>query len=92
MRAAAIGVAASGVSDVTSNSLRVLKTARQTTDGDDGYVEIATNIVKEEGVQGLLTRGLGTRLGVNAANAALLAVFLLRPYTWVDGTEARWML
>ena len=91
VRAALIGLAASSVSDVCSNSLRVLKTTRQTYDdkndgssgGDssssidinnDSYFATAKQIVAKEGLQGLLFRGLGTRLLANALQGSLFSV------------------
>lgn len=61
------GLCASSVSDISSNSLRVLKTSKQTGDNiprDDqqNYFDIAKNIVKENGIVGFLTRGLQVRL------------------------------
>jgi hypothetical protein len=68
------------VSDIVSNSLRVLKTTKQTAQlsGDRGedlsYVEIATSIIQSDGIMGLLGRGLQTRLLTNAIQGALFSV------------------
>ena len=75
-----IGVLASTTSDICSNSLRVLKTVRQTADlddeddGDFSYVEAAKKIVEEDGITGLLGRGLQTRILANALQGALFSV------------------
>jgi hypothetical protein len=74
-RSAFIGLCASSLSDICSNSLRVLKTAKQTiqssskssssmTSNTDelqkkiGYITIARQIIEEDGLKGLLGRGL----------------------------------
>ena len=77
MRGASIGVLASTSSDICSNSLRVLKTVRQTSDSEAekfSYIEAAKNIIEEDGVAGLLGRGLQTRILANALQGALFSV------------------
>lgn len=73
MRNAAIGCCASAVSDTCSNSLRVLKTIRQTS-VSESYVAAAARVIGEDGVLGFLGRGLGTRLLVNVLQGALFNV------------------
>lgn len=78
IRGAVIGIAASSASDVCSNSLRVLKTVRQTADSEDdkdfSYVSAAKEIIDADGWSGLLGRGLQTRLLANAVQGALFSV------------------
>ena len=74
LRSAAAGVIASFVSDVCSNFLRVLKTTRQTSAETIGYREAIKQIVDKDGVIGLFTRGLGTRVLTNALQASLFTV------------------
>jgi len=74
VRSAAAGIIASFISDVVSNFLRVLKTARQTAPTTIGYREAARQIIASDGVLGLFTRGLGTRVLTNALQASLFAV------------------
>ena len=74
LRSALMGCIATGVSDVTSNSIRVVKTTRQTSVTQLGYLEAVQVIVAADGWQGLLCRGLGTRLIANALQSALFAV------------------
>ncbi|ODO03280.1 hypothetical protein I350_06130 [Cryptococcus amylolentus CBS 6273] len=74
IRQAFIGFSASVVSDTSSNSLRVLKTYRQTHPGDVGYVQAAREVVAAEGVWGLMGRGLGVRLGTNGLQGLLFSV------------------
>jgi len=74
LRSALAGVLASLVSDVVSNFLRVLKTTRQTSPTSLGYRQAAEQIIAKDGVLGLFTRGLGTRVLTNALQASLFSV------------------
>ena len=79
-RAAVLGLAASCVSDCCSNSLRVIKTTKQTAslDGETGedmsYVDIVKTIIDTDGIVGLFGRGLQTRLLTNALQGAAFSV------------------
>ena len=74
LRNAACGFGATCVSDVSSNFIRVLKTTVQTSEESITYLEAAQQIVEKEGVLGLFTRGLGTRLLTNGIQASLFSV------------------
>ena len=76
-RNAGIGLAASFVSDVSSNSIRVLKTYRQTAKVPVGYVTAAKQIISKDGLfgwNGLLFRGLQTRIVSHGINSAVFTV------------------
>jgi hypothetical protein len=84
-RAAFLGLAASCVSDCVSNSLRVIKTTKQTAQlGDDvaldgsqkelSYQEVVSLIIEKDGWAGLFGRGLQTRLLTNAIQGAIFSV------------------
>ena len=73
-RTAALGIAAACVSDCASNSIRVLKTTRQTAETSMTYKEAAQRIIDADGWWGLFGRGLSTRLVTNALQAALFTV------------------
>ena len=73
-RNALIGFCASLVSDTTSNSIRVLKTYRQTAPTKISYADAARSIIKNEGVVGLLGRGLKVRLIANGLQGMLFSV------------------
>merc|ERR1712194_795695 len=60
VRNAFIGFASAAVSDTCSNSLRVLKTNRQTAVDPVSYAESAKQIIEKEGYAGLFGRGLST--------------------------------
>ena len=74
LRSAVAGVIASFISDVVSNFLRVLKTTRQTSPTTIGYGEATKQIIDKDGLLGLFTRGLGTRVLTNALQASLFTV------------------
>jgi len=80
-RSAALGFFASTVSDCCSNSLRVIKTTKQTAQlsrddnqGDVSYPEVIRMIVDQDGLVGLFGRGLQTRLLTNAIQGAMFSV------------------
>merc|ERR1711933_135066 len=73
-RNAVIGFASAAVSDTCANSLRVLKTTRQTALEPIGYMESAKQIIDKEGYAGLFGRGLGTRILTNGIQGALFTI------------------
>merc|ERR1719410_2753757 len=74
VRNACIGFASAAVSDTCSNSLRVLKTTRQTSLEPVGYLESAKQIIAAEGYAGLFGRGLKTRILTNGVQGALFTI------------------
>merc|ERR1712043_1537 len=73
-RNAVIGFSSSFVSDCTSNSIRVVKTTKQTSQTPISYPEAVKMIVAKDGVQGLFLRGLGTRIIANGCQGMLFTV------------------
>eukprot|EP00698_Gefionella_okellyi_P012029 TRINITY_DN3215_c0_g2_i1.p1 TRINITY_DN3215_c0_g2~~TRINITY_DN3215_c0_g2_i1.p1 ORF type:complete len:291 (+),score=63.09 TRINITY_DN3215_c0_g2_i1:1034-1906(+) len=73
LRYAGIGLVATAASDTVSNSVRVLKTYRQTHD-KIGYMEAARAVVATDGVAGLFGRGLKTKLVSNGVQGMLFTV------------------
>ncbi|KAL3909613.1 MAG: hypothetical protein SGILL_008018 [Bacillariaceae sp.] len=79
-RSALLGLCASCVSDVCSNSLRVIKTTKQTarlsgaSSEDISYPDVVKTIIEKDGVVGLFGRGLQTRLLTNAIQGAAFSV------------------
>merc|ERR1719310_2519245 len=66
VRSAFLGACSSSVSDFVSNSIRVVKTKKQTAaDPNTGYMGAAMEVVEKDGVSGLLFRGLETRILTN---------------------------
>jgi hypothetical protein len=74
LRSASLGFGATCVSDCCSNSIRVVKTRRQTSAEPIGYVAATMQVLAEAGCAGLLVRGLGTRLLANGLQSALFSV------------------
>jgi len=73
-RNAVIGFSASLVSDTVSNSLRVIKTTRQTFSEPISYVNVVKHVIEKDGVMGLLGRGLKTRLIANGMQGLMFSV------------------
>lgn len=98
VRSAAMGFGASCVSDVCSNSLRVIKTTKQTArlsrkgapEGTESkemsYQEVVKLILEEDGVIGLFGRGLQTRLLTNSIQGAAFSV-LWRYFQQTGGVQ-----
>jgi hypothetical protein len=78
LRQAGIGWTSGVISDVVSNSLRVVKTYRQTSATDDGkpisYRECVRHIVEKDGYAGLFGRGLKTRIACNGCQSMMFSV------------------
>ena len=75
VRSAFLGAIASSISDVVSNSVRVVKTKKQTdSDSNAGYIKAAKDIVDKDGLPGLLFRGLDTRVYTNVLQGAFFTV------------------
>ena len=73
-RAAFIGFCASFVSDCCSNSIRVIKTAKQTVTTPMSYGEVIKMVVEKDGVGGLFGRGLRTKLISNGIQGVMFSV------------------
>ena len=74
IRNALVGMCSSAVSDVVSNSIRVVKTAMQASATATSYWAIISQIIAADGLEGLFFRGLGSKLLSNALQAMLFTV------------------
>eukprot|EP00471_Norrisiella_sphaerica_P010668 CAMPEP_0184502798 /NCGR_PEP_ID=MMETSP0113_2-20130426/51252_1 /TAXON_ID=91329 /ORGANISM="Norrisiella sphaerica, Strain BC52" /LENGTH=234 /DNA_ID=CAMNT_0026892131 /DNA_START=334 /DNA_END=1038 /DNA_ORIENTATION=- len=74
IRDGSIGILATFASDVSTNSLEVLKTHRQTTRHSVGYIQAFSEIVGSDGLIGLVTRGLRVRLLTNCFQGAFFTI------------------
>jgi len=75
IRSAVLGAIAASVSDVVANSIRVVKTKKQTSDDPDcGYLTAAQQVIAKDGIAGLFFRGLGTRVFTNVMQGAFFTV------------------
>lgn len=75
MRNAFIGFMSSMVSDTCSNSIRVIKTTRQTLGKEMDYLKIVKMIVDKDGWGGLFGRGLKTKIVANGMQGMLFSVY-----------------
>lgn len=73
-RNALIGFTSSVVSDCCSNSLRVIKTTKQTNRTPISYYQAIKMVVDADGVAGLFVRGLGTRIIANGFQGLTFSV------------------
>jgi hypothetical protein len=87
-RSAFIGFCSSFVSDCCSNSIRVLKTAKQTSTVPVTYQEIVKTIVAKDGVVGLFGRGLQTKLVTNGIQGILFSVLWRLGQDYYNNKEA----
>lgn len=75
IRSAGLGAAASSVSDLVSNSIRVIKTKKQTHENADiSYAAATKEIIDKDGIYGVLFRGLETRILTNVLQGAFFTV------------------
>jgi len=74
VRTGVMGMCSSISSDTVSNSFRVLKTIRQSSEESEGYLESAQRVIERDGLVGLLGRGLETRLLVNVLQGTFFTI------------------
>lgn len=74
-RNALIGFSATLISDTVSNSVRVVKTYKQTHNSNITYKNVIKNILESDGVGGLLFRGLKTKILTNGVQGVIFSVF-----------------
>lgn len=74
VRNAFIGFCSSVVSDTISNSLRVVKTTKQTSVEPVTYPQAVRNILAKDGYVGLFGRGLKTRIATNGMQGMFFSV------------------
>uniref|UniRef100_A0A7S0USL9 Mitochondrial carrier protein n=1 Tax=Polytomella parva TaxID=51329 RepID=A0A7S0USL9_9CHLO len=74
LRSAVLGFFGSLAADLASNALRVVKTAKQTSETPISYSDATKAILEREGLQGLFVRGLGTKILCNGIQGTLFSV------------------
>ena len=74
LRSAFIGLVSTVVSDCVSNSIRVVKTFKQTAAEKMTYKQVIGDIVAKDGVKGLFLRGLSTKLLTNVIQGVAFRV------------------
>ena len=73
-RNAFIGFCSSAVSDTISNSIRVIKTSKQTSEIPRSYPTVVKDIIAKDGITGLMFRGLKTRILSNGVQGMMFTV------------------
>eukprot|EP00485_Elphidium_margaritaceum_P007214 CAMPEP_0202701946 /NCGR_PEP_ID=MMETSP1385-20130828/14984_1 /ASSEMBLY_ACC=CAM_ASM_000861 /TAXON_ID=933848 /ORGANISM="Elphidium margaritaceum" /LENGTH=294 /DNA_ID=CAMNT_0049359477 /DNA_START=64 /DNA_END=948 /DNA_ORIENTATION=- len=73
-RRAVQGFTASIISDTCSNSIRVIKTTRQTCEYPISYVGAARMVIDKDGLIGLFGRGLKTRILSNGVQGLMFSI------------------
>jgi hypothetical protein len=73
-RSAVIGFSSSSLSDICSNSLRVIKTNRQTSHNNLSYQQLVKNIVNNDSIFSLFTRGLKTKIITNGIQGMMFTI------------------
>ena len=74
LRSAVIGFCASAVSDTVSNSIRVVKVSKQASLTAQTYPQVVRAIIEKDGVGGLMTRGLKTKILSNGLQGLMFSV------------------
>ena len=74
LRHALIGFVSTVVSDTCSNSVRVVKTYRQTHDQIISYPQAVRDVIAKDGVIGLFGRGLKTKILSNGIQGIVFSV------------------
>ena len=69
-----IGFSSSVISDCSSNSIRVIKTTRQTFHKPISYIDTVRYVVKKDGISGLFVRGLQTRIIANGFQGIMFSI------------------
>jgi Mitochondrial carrier protein len=73
-RRAILGFCASAVSDTCSNGIRVCKVYKQSHPEQISYPQVVRNVIKEDGIRGLLFRGLETKILANGLQGILFSI------------------
>ena len=69
-----IGFSSSLISDTCSNSIRVIKTTKQTHEKNISYHKVVNEIVTKDGIKGLFFRGLKTRILANGLQSSMFSI------------------
>jgi hypothetical protein len=75
IRNAYIGFLSAATSDICSNSIRVVKTQKQTSVNKETYIEIVQSIIQKDGWLSLFGRGLKTKILTNGFQGMLFSVY-----------------
>lgn len=73
-RRALLGFCSSAISDTCSNSIRVVKVYKQSHPDKLSYPQVVRSVIAESGVQGLMFRGLETKILANGLQGILFSI------------------
>lgn len=73
-RRAILGFCSSAVSDTCSNSIRVVKVYKQSSEVPISYPQVVRNVIQESGLRGLFFRGLETKILANGMQGILFSI------------------
>lgn len=73
-RRAILGFCSSAVSDTCSNSIRVIKVYKQSSEVPLTYPQVVKNVIEESGIRGLFFRGLETKILSNGMQGILFSI------------------
>mmetsp|Transcript_9546 Transcript_9546/g.21540 ORF Transcript_9546/g.21540 Transcript_9546/m.21540 type:complete len:291 (+) Transcript_9546:100-972(+) len=73
-RRAIMGFSASAISDTCSNSIRVIKVYKQSSEVALSYPQVVKNVIEESGISGLMFRGLETKILANGLQGILFSI------------------
>lgn len=73
-RRAIMGFSASAISDTCSNSIRVCKVYKQSYPEPISYPQVVRNVIAEDGIRGLMFRGLETKILANGLQGILFSI------------------
>uniref|UniRef100_A0A6C0M0W2 Mitochondrial carrier protein n=1 Tax=viral metagenome TaxID=1070528 RepID=A0A6C0M0W2_9ZZZZ len=74
LRSAFIGFSSSMISDTVSNSIRVIKTTKQTSQNHITYKNAIQQVIEKDGIKGLFGRGLVTKIMTNGVQGIMFSV------------------
>lgn len=87
MRSAVIGFCSSAISDTCSNSIRVMKTTKQTSTEAITYPQALKMVLEKDGMVGLFGRGLKTKILANGMQGMLFTVLWRMGMDWWQQME-----
>jgi hypothetical protein len=73
-RRAILGFCSSAISDTCSNSIRVIKVYKQSSEVPISYPQVVRNVIQESGLRGLFFRGLETKILANGMQGILFSI------------------
>mmetsp|Transcript_5077 Transcript_5077/g.6566 ORF Transcript_5077/g.6566 Transcript_5077/m.6566 type:complete len:291 (+) Transcript_5077:82-954(+) len=73
-RRAILGFCSSAVSDTCSNSIRVVKVYKQSSEVAISYPQVVSKVIEESGLRGLFFRGLETKILANGMQGILFSI------------------